>query len=341
MSTRFRWLLAALVLGLAACGGAQQAQSDSHTPRVVEVSLTVRSLDAEREFLVRALGAEPLGQSRAAIAEPFFALPTPSTRIARVRIGEETVALREVESPRAFPADAQSDDLAFQHLAIVVRDIDDAWARVLAAGATAISEGGPQRIPDSNPAAGGIRAGYFRDPEGHPLELIWFPEGRGDPRWQSAARAHPEAVALGIDHTAIASSRTEASTRFYVDGLGLRVAGESLNEGIEQAHLSAVPGARVHITGMRAAEGPGVELLEYLAPRDRGRAPDTRDAADLAHTETVVQVRDIDTTLARLRTLDFRGPPEASACGALCATEGARAALVRDPDGHAVRLEGR
>jgi hypothetical protein len=32
----------------------------------------------------------------------------------------------------------------------------------------------PQRLPDWNPNAGGIRAFYFRDPDGHPLEVLSF-----------------------------------------------------------------------------------------------------------------------------------------------------------------------
>ena len=44
-----------------------------------------------------------------------------------------------------------------------------------------------QLLPAWNPNASGIRAVYFRDPDGHPLELIQFPPGKGDPRWQISA----------------------------------------------------------------------------------------------------------------------------------------------------------
>ncbi len=61
---------------------------------------------------------------------------------------------------------------------------------------------------------------------------------------------------------------TVASLRYYRDVLGLQVAGESENFGPEQERLNNALGARLRITTLRAAAGPGVELLEYLAPRD-------------------------------------------------------------------------
>ena len=68
---------------------------------------------------------------------------------------------------------------------------------------------------------------------------------------------------------------TEASLAFYRDALGFRVAGESLNFGTEQEHLNNVRGARLRITGLRAAAGPGIEFLEYLAPADGRPFPPT------------------------------------------------------------------
>ena len=42
---------------------------------------------------------------------------------------------------------------------------------------------GPQRLPDWNTKAAGIRAFYFKDPDGHNLEILQFPPDKGDPRW--------------------------------------------------------------------------------------------------------------------------------------------------------------
>src|SRR5258708_31931497 len=46
----------------------------------------------------------------------------------------------------------------------------------------------PQTLPEWNKGAAGIKAFYFRDPEDHVLEIIWFPKGKGDPKWQRSRR---------------------------------------------------------------------------------------------------------------------------------------------------------
>src|SRR5437762_9522131 len=123
---------------------------------------------------------------------------------------------------------------------------------------------GPQRLPDWNKNAAGIQAFYFRDPDGHALEILAFPSDKGDAKWRRPSGK----LFLGIDHTAIVISDTEAGLRFYRDVLGMEVAGESENYGPEQERLNNVFGARLHITALRAGSGPGIEFLEYLAPRD-------------------------------------------------------------------------
>src|SRR6516164_8420191 len=197
-----------------------------------------------------------------------------------LHLGKEKIELMQ-RAGRPIPADSRSNDLWFQHLAIVVSDIDKAYAAVLRAGAMPISKG-PQLLPASNPNAAGIRAVYFRDPDGHPLELIQFPPGKGEPRWQERDR-----IFLGIDHSAIAVSDTDQSLAFYRDRLGLRIAGTSENWGIEQERLSGVPGAHVRITTLRATGGPGVELLDYLTPTD-GRPMPVDTTADDLWTEEIV-----------------------------------------------------
>src|SRR5262245_57487019 len=114
----------------------------------------------------------------------------------------------------------------------------------------------PQTLPAWNKDAGGIRAFYFRDPEDHVLEIIWFPPHKGDPKWQqraadmlSAERSEAAGgdagsmLFLGIDHTAIVVRDTDRSLAFYRDALGMRVAGGAENYGAEQEHLNQVFGA--------------------------------------------------------------------------------------------------
>src|SRR5262249_58620297 len=106
--------------------------------------------------------------------------------------------------------------------------------------------------------AGRMRAVYCREPDGHPLEILWFPRDKGNPKWH----APTENLFLGIDHTAIVVSDTESSLRFYRDTLGMNVAGESENYGPEQERLNNVFGARLRITALRAGAGPWVEVFE-------------------------------------------------------------------------------
>ena len=218
-------------------------------------------------------------------------------------LGRETIELVP-SAGRPIPFDSRSNDRWFQHLAIVVSDIERAYPVVLQAGAAPISTE-PQVLPAWNPTASGIRAVYFRDPDGHPLELIQFPPGKGDARWQDKDR-----LFLGIDHSAIAASDTEWSLAFYRGRLGLRIAGTSENWGIEQERLSAVPKAHVRITALRAANGLGIELLDYLMPGDGRPMPADTRPDDIWAEEIVLHAGDIPIPEERLR----------------------------DPDGHALRI---
>ncbi len=178
-------------------------------------------------------------------------------------LGEEQIRLKpfDPDCPTLLPNDGRANDLWFQHIAIVVSDMDRAYEVLRKHGVQHVSNH-PQTIPAWNKAASGIRAFYFRDPDGHNLELIYFPKGRGLSRWQKTEGR----LFLGIDHTAIAVSDTERSIAFYRDELGLTLQGSSENWGTEQEHLNNLFGAHVRITGLRNAQGMGIELLQFLSP---------------------------------------------------------------------------
>ena len=121
---------------------------------------------------------------------------------------------------------------------------------------------------------------------------------------------------------------TRRSLAFYRDALGLRVAGESMNFGTEQERLNNVPGARLHITGLRAAAGPGIEFLEYLQPDDGRPYPGDERPNDLVHWQTTVSVPDLAAAARTIRQASFR----------VISLGGSYGLVVRDPDGHAVQL---
>src|SRR5262249_10253244 len=146
---------------------------------------------------------------------------------------------------------------------------------------------------------------------------------------------------LGIDHTAIVVSDTAASLRFYRDTLGMRVVGESENYGPEQEHLNNVFGARLHITSLRASEGPGVELLEYLAPQTGRLMPDDSQVDDQWAWETNMVTSDIKAAASSLRERKY-----SFISGGLVTLSdtvlGFRTGfLLRDPDGHIIEISER
>src|SRR5947207_1902866 len=211
--------------------------------------------------------------------------------------------------------------------------MDQAFVKLRALKVQFVSTG-PQTLPPSIKVAAGIKAFYFRDPDQHNLEIIYFPPGKGDPRWQEKS----DNLFLGIDQTAIGISKTEGGLKFYRDLLGLRKAGESENFGTEQEHLNQVFGAHLHITGMRASAGPGIEFLEYLAPRDGRPRPADVHANDLAHWQTVVRTDDIDNVVDRLRQAHVPFVSSSVVMTPKDQTGFSKGALVSDPDGHDVLL---
>jgi catechol 2,3-dioxygenase-like lactoylglutathione lyase family enzyme len=321
-----RRALVALALAAAGLAPAATAQVEA----VASAGFTTSDLDRAVAFFTGALGFVSTRESELAgdgVAQ-LTGVPGARLRVATLALGTETLELTQFASApgRAIPADLASDDLAFQHVAIVVADMDRAYARLREHGVQHVSSA-PQTLPDSIPAAAGIRAFYFRDFDGHNLELIWYPPGKGEPRWQERP---PGRLFLGIDHTAIGVADTAASLAFWRDALGLAVAGESENAGTEQERLNGVFASRVRITGLRAGAGPGVEFLDYLAPPGGRPIPADLRPNDLLYWQTTLVAADAGAVCARARrqavTLDAARFGFAKAC------------LVRDPDGHFVRV---
>ncbi len=326
-----KFAIAALFALLSVNGFAQSPQV-----AVESVGMTVSDMDRSVKFysalaFQKVSDIEVLGEQYEHLESVFGA----RMRIVRMQLGNEFVDLTEYLAPhgRPIPVDSRSNDLWFQHIAIVVRDMDQAFEKLRAVKVQFVSTG-PQTLPASLPAAAGIKAFYFRDPDQHNLEIIYFPPGKGDPRWQEKT----DNLFLGIDHTAIGIANTESSLRFYRDLLGLRKAGESENFGTEQEHLNQVFGAHLQITGMRAASGPGIEFLEYLTPRDGRPRPVDSKANDLLHWQTTVVASDVDALTRKLREAHARFVSSSVVVMTKEKAGFSKGALVSDPDGHDLLL---
>jgi catechol 2,3-dioxygenase-like lactoylglutathione lyase family enzyme len=300
--------------------------------------MTVSDMDRSVDFFSRVLFFEKVSDVEVAGEdyEHLQGLFGIRMRVVQMKLGDEFITLTEYLDPRGrpIPVDSRSNDRWFQHVAIITNNMERAydWLR---RNRVEHASSGPQRLPDWNKNAGGIKAFYFRDPDGHNLEILQFPAGKGDPKWQRAN----EKLFLGIDHTAIVVADTEAGLKFYRDVLGMRVVGESENYGTEQEHLNNVFGARLRITALRAANGgPGIEFLEYLAPRNGRPFPADVRANDLIHWQTTLTVTNADATAVNLRrnrsTFVSSGLVKLER-NELGFTTGL---LVRDPDGHVMQI---
>ena len=200
-------------------------------------------------------------------------------------LGDEILDLVQASSSgRSYPVNVPGWSPLFQHIAIVVEDMDAAYARLRAhSGWRQISIAGPERLPASS---GSVTAFKFRDPEGHPLEFLSFPPEKEPDLWAARRNDKPGALHLGIDHTAISVGDTGYSVAFY-ETIGFeRIAG-SMNSGPEQSRLDGIEDATLEVTSlaMPDARRPNLELLCYQGDFKRTQPPP--DPGDIAATQIV------------------------------------------------------
>ena len=215
-------------------------------------------------------------------------------------IGSQMVAMDEFAiKGHSYPLEGSAASLWFQHLALVVVNIEEAHARLRAIAPISIA--GPQQLP---PSSGGVQAFKFRDPDGHPLELLQFPQEDMPATWKNRSPARGQ-IALGVDHSAIGVHDADASIAFYGD-LALKQGKRTFNTGPAQERLDGLPNVEVSVVPMIPdTAAPHLELLAYRV-RERDSLPTTR-------------VNDVAATRILWR--------------------GDKADLLRDPDGHLQQIE--
>ena len=288
---------------------------------------TVADLGRTEAFYRDGLGFSrvgPIAPVPAAIDDAYGTAGFAAARLT-MRLGAQTVAFLAFDPPGApYPDAPHATDPVFQHLAIPVRAMEAAFAHLSRLSPQAISRGGPQALPRS---AGGVAAYKFRDPDGHPLELISFPDGPAAERWREAA-----GLFLGIDHSAITVTDLDRALAFYADSLGFSVVERGLNAGETQARLDGVPDPVVDVIALQppARGTPHLELLHYRRPATDRPTPVPFVPHDRATTRFVFAVDDVAATLAAIRRAGY--PVRASGDGTTAYAEG--------PDGHGLRLVG-
>ncbi|MBW4694008.1 MAG: VOC family protein [Lyngbya sp. HA4199-MV5] len=303
---------------------------------IASVSLTIADMEQAIAFYTTVLGCHKSSDREVAGAgiDRLYGLTDVKLRVVQLQLGNETIELIEFLTPkgRPMPTDSRSHDRWFQHLAIVVSDMAKAYGH-LRQHWTPQTSPQPQTLPEWNPVAGDIQSFYFKDWDGHNLELIHFPVDKGDPKWQQPT----DALFLGIDHTAIVVADTAASRAFYCDQLGMELQQASENFGSEQEQLSNVSDVQVQISSLKASSGLGIELLEYTKP-DGGRSmPDDTRANDVWVCQTTVVVED---AIATAQQLAVSSPIAPLAVATLTNYELGfkQGFLMPDPDGHLLRI---
>jgi catechol 2,3-dioxygenase-like lactoylglutathione lyase family enzyme len=292
------------------------------------VTLVVSDLDRTEDDYIKTFGGsvEQRGDIDPALAR-VLCIRQPRGRRSLLRLGSERIELLEFmdSAGRPYPPGSTSTDLWFQHMAIVVTNIRDAYQQVMANRRfRPISRGGPVRLPDNS---GGVTAYKFRDHDGHPLELLEFPQGRVPGQWRAA---NGTGTFLGIDHTAIAVSDSVRSATFFESVFGFGAGTRTENRGPEQAELDDVDGVHVSVSPLgRDLPAPRLELLHYHVGTSRPIPPGTA-SNDIVATHCAVRVASLDATAAALAR---RGTPLADD-DVMILRGGIRAALVSGPDGH-------
>jgi catechol 2,3-dioxygenase-like lactoylglutathione lyase family enzyme len=300
--------------------------------KLSRINLICHQAERLAEFYIRAFGFACVEHSPK--IDPGFAeligLADGQVRITSLHLGKQMIALAETQpTGRVYPGDVPGWDRRFQHFAIVVSDMTAAYAKLHAVhNWTAISTDGPQILP---PSSGGVTAFKFRDPEGHPLELLAFAPGATPAHWAIGSGN----VCLGIDHSAISVADSSRSVAFY-NRLGLARTASSLNVGHEQEKLDNLPGAIVEVTALvpPMQDVPHVELLCYRGNFDRRERLPNRN--DVAATQLAFEVdRDaLDAIVALNRDITVSSSTT-SESGEI------QAVLLRDPDGHLLCIKSR
>ena len=308
-------------------------QSTLQVKRIQAIGFTVTNVDRSVDFYTKALGFETVSDITAGQTDSPEKT-SDAIRIVTLKLGDEQIRLMQYlqAEGKPIPPDSQSNDLWFQHLAIVVSDMDCAYAHLQSFAIESISTS-PQTIPPGNKAAAYIQSFKFKDPDRHPLELIWFPPDKGQEKWHQQSKH----LFLGIDHTAIAIANTEQSLKFYRDFLGMEVDGGSFNWRETQARMDGLPDATVKITALRPSQGGlGIELLDYIQPADGRPMPFDLKNYDIAYVQVELVVSDMNQAMNHLQQSSRQ--VVSSSAVPLGDRSSAQGYLIKDPTGHVLLL---
>jgi catechol 2,3-dioxygenase-like lactoylglutathione lyase family enzyme len=300
--------------------------------RLQNLAHTTESLDKTVPFYRDALGLQvngtrdPLAQQPQKLDQDmskFTATKGMSFRAASFRIPNAAFGfeLTEFTGGERKPVRPNLQDIGTATLALQVRDIEKALAKVKAAGGAVVTIGGAPVNPTGNPKSN-LREVVVRDPDGFFVELQ-----QPDPLLASAADIAGDVIGASVQFSVEDSAKTVA---FLRDALGFNARPTSpLGTNPVVANLIGLPGAHWRITHSSI---PGTTLDIALIEYDGvARAKVEAGAEDPGSPAFTMVVRDVN---AAVDQWTKAGGAVATTGGkAIVRANGAGNVFVRDVNG--------
>ena len=121
------------------------------------IGITVSDMKQSLAFYTNVLSFKLVSQAQSGSddGKPLIGVPGSLMHVVRLQLGDEFIELIQYITPggRLIPVDSHSNDHWFQHIAIIVSDMEKAYARLCTYKVDHTSPA-PQRLPDWNPDAG-------------------------------------------------------------------------------------------------------------------------------------------------------------------------------------------
>jgi catechol 2,3-dioxygenase-like lactoylglutathione lyase family enzyme len=134
---------------------------------------------------------------------------------------------------------------------------------------------------------------------------------------------------IGTNHTSFTVSSLNTSVAFYTEVLGFSLLNRSSREASFTERVVGVPGAQIEVAYIQAP-GHRLELIEYVAPKNRGKVSSRPCDTGFAH--IAFDVDDIDAVVAAVRKANVEPLSDPVVVNA-GPNKGGKAVYTRDPDG--------
>jgi catechol 2,3-dioxygenase-like lactoylglutathione lyase family enzyme len=141
---------------------------------------------------------------------------------------------------------------------------------------------------------------------------------------------------IAADHTGITVSNLERSLEFWQNIVGFKFSHRAHQTGEMASEITGVAGAEIKLAVVKAPGGHRIELLEYLAPRDRKQHVDLRPC-DVGSVHVALSVDNLDAVLQKIAASGWKaaGKPQTLKSGP---NAGKRVIYVRDLDGTTIEF---